>query len=143
MERGLRVQVFVVCLLGLTLTLATPGFAQENTLALKAKTDAEFDAEDDVNTAVWLAAGGILGVGGSCLLGAVAIGGAYAYQPVPKPERLLGKPMAYVNFYTDAYKSQVRRIQVSEAAKGALGGSAVFFLLGTLKINPWANFILW
>ena len=51
------------------------GFAQQNSVALAAKTDAEYDAEDDVNTALWLVAGGILGTAGSCLLGSVAMVG--------------------------------------------------------------------
>ena len=44
---------------------------QQNSVALDAKTDAEYDAENDVNTALWLAAGGILGTAGSCLLGSI------------------------------------------------------------------------
>ena len=117
--------------------------AQQDSVALKAKTDAEFDAEDDVNTTLWLAAGGILGTAGSCLLGSVAVGGAYVYQPVPPADRLLGKSVAYVDFYTDAYKARLRNLQLVAATKGALGGSAVFFLLGTLKIKPWSRFVIW
>ena len=66
---------------------------------------------------------------GTCLLGAVAVGGAYVYQPVPPVDRLLGKSVEYVNFYTDAYKARIRRLQLVAATKGAVGGSAVFFLI--------------
>jgi hypothetical protein len=117
--------------------------AQQNTVVLNAKSDAEFDAEDNVNTTLWLAAGGILGVAGNLPLGVVAIGGAYVYQPVPPAERLLGKSAEYVSIYTDAYKARARRLQLGAAAKGALGGSAAFCLLGMLKIKPWADFVLW
>lgn len=143
MKRGLLFHILVVLMLGLSLNMSLRCLAQQNTVALDAKSDAEYDAEDDVNTTLWLAAGGILGTAGSCLLGAVAVGGAYVYQPVPRAERLLGKPAEYVSLYTDAYKARSRRLQLDAAAKGALGGTAVFFLLGTLKIKPWADFVIW
>ncbi len=143
MKRGLLFHVLVILMLGLSLNMSLQCFAQQDSVALKAKADAEYDAEDDVNTALWLSAGGILGVAGTCLLGAVAVGGAYVYQPVPPADRLLGKSAEYVNFYTDAYKARMRRLQLVAATKGALGGSAVFFLLGTLNIRPWSDFVLW
>lgn len=143
MKRGLLFHTFVVLMLGLSLNVPLQCVAQQNSVALKAKADAEYDAEDDVNTALWLSAGGVLGVAGTCLLGAVAVGGAYLYQPVPPADRLLGKSAEYVNFYTDAYKARMRRLQLVAATKGALGGSAVFFLLGTLNIKPWSDFVIW
>ncbi len=139
MQRGVIFQFLVV----LMIALSVQCFAQQGSVALKAKADAEYDAEDDVNTALWLSAGGVLGVAGTCLLGALAVGGAYLYQPVPPADRLLGKSAEYVNFYTDAYKARMRRLQLVAATKGALGGSAAFFLLGTLNIKPWSDFILW
>ena len=143
MKRGLLFHVLVVLMLGLSLNMSLRCFAQQDSVALKAKADAEYDAEDDVNTALWLSAGGILGIAGTCLLGAVAVGGAYVYQPVPPADRLLGKSAEYVNFYADAYKARMRRLQLVAATKGALGGSAVFFLLGTLNIKPWSDFVIW
>ena len=143
MKRGVIFYLSVVLMSVLSLNVPLQCFAQRNTVALEAKTDAEYDAEDDVNTALWLAAGGVLGIAGNCLLGSLAIGGAYVYQPVPPTERLLGKSAEYVSFYTDAYKARMRRLQLVAAAKGAAGGAAVFFLLGTLNIKPWADFIIW
>ena len=143
MKRGLLYHVWVVLMLGLSLNVPMRCLAQQNTVVLNAKSDAEFDAEDNVNTTLWLAAGGILGVAGNLPLGVVAIGGAYVYQPVPPVERLLGKSAEYVSIYTDAYKARARRLQLGAAAKGALGGSAAFCLLGMLKIKPWADFVLW
>ena len=144
MKRGLPFYTLVVSMCVLSLNMPVQCFAQQrNTVALDAKTDAEYDAEDDVNAALWLAAGGVLGIAGNCLLGSLAVGGAYVYQPVPPAERLLGKSAEYVSFYTDAYKARMRRLQLVAATKGAAGGAAVFFLLGTLKIKPWADFILW
>ena len=141
MKRGLLFHALVVLMLGLIWHMPLQCLAQQNSVALDAKTDAEYDAEDDVNTALWLAAGGVLGTAGSCLLGSVAMGGAYFYQPVPPAERLLGKSAAYVSFYTDAYKARIRRLQLVAATKGTLGGSAVFFLLGALNIKPWSDFV--
>ncbi len=143
MKRGLLFHTLVVLMLGLSLNMSLLCLAQQNSVALQAKSDAEYDAEDDVNTTLWLSAGGILGVAGTCLLGAVAVGGAYVYQPVPPADRLLGKSAEYVNFYVDAYKARMRRLQLVAATKGALGGSAVFFLLGTLNIRPWSDFVIW
>ena len=135
MKRSLLFYTLIILMLGLGLNMPLQCLAQQNSVALDAKTDAEYDAEDDVNTTLWLVAGGILGTAGSCLLGSVAIGGAYVYQPVPPAERLLGKSAEYVSFYTDAYKARIRRLQLVAATKGAAGGTAVFFLLGTLNIR--------
>ena len=141
MKRGLLFYILAVLMCALSLNMPLQCLAQQNSVALEAKTDAEYDAEDDVNTALWLVAGGILGTAGSCLLGSVAMGGAYIYQPVPPAERLLGKSAEYVNFYTDAYRARIRRLQSVAALKGAAGGSAVFFLLGMLNIKPWSDFV--
>lgn len=143
MKKGILFHVLVILALGLSLNIPLYCFAQQRSIAVEAKADAEFDAEDDMNATLWITAGGILGVAGSCLLGAVAIGGAYVYQPVPSAERLLGKSAEYVSIYTDTYKTHSRRLQLGAVTQGVLGGSAVFFLLGTLKIKPWANFVIW
>ncbi|MYC77598.1 hypothetical protein F4X10_17690 [Candidatus Poribacteria bacterium] len=144
MKRGPLFQVWIVLILGLGLHVSMPCFAQQNTIILAAKSDAEFDAEEDINTTVWLAAGGLLGVVGNLPLGLVAVGGAYVYQPIPPVERLLGKPADYVSIYTDAYKARARRLQLEAAGKGALGGSAAFCLLGmVLNIKPWADWVFW
>lgn len=142
MKSGLLFHVLIVLTLGLSLNMYC--FAQQNTVILGAKSDAEFDAEEDINTTLWLAAGGILGVAGNLPLGIVAMGGAYLYQPIPPVERLLGKPADYVSIYTDAYKARARRLQLEAAGKGALGGSAAFCLLGmVLNIKPWADWVFW
>ena len=143
MKRCLPFHTLVVLMLGLSLNMSVPCLAQQNSAALDAKSDAEFDAEDAVNTTLWIAAGGILGVVGHLPLGAAAIGGAYFYQPVPPVDRLLGKSAAYVSIYTDAYKARSRSLRLSAATKGALGGATVFCLLGMLKIKPWADFVVW
>lgn len=143
MKRSVIFHFLVVLMVALSVEMPLWCFAQQDSVALKAKADAEYDAEDDVNTALWLSAGGVLGIAGTCLLGTVAIGGAYVYQPVPPADRLLGKSVEYVNFYMDAYKARMRRLQLIAATKGALGGSAVFFLLGTLNIKPWSDFVTW
>ena len=80
---------------------------------------------------------------GNLPLGAIAVGGAYVYQPVPSADRLLGKSAEYVTVYTDTYKARSRNLRLSAAAKGALGGAAVFCLLGVVKIRPWADYTFW
>ena len=144
MKRRLLFHALIALILGFSLNVPMYGFAQQNRVILAAKSDAEFDAEEDINTTVWLAAGGILGLAGNLPLGVVAMGGAYIYQPVPPVERLLGKPADYVSIYTDAYKARARRLQLEAAGKGALGGSAAFCLLGmVLNIKPWADWVFW
>ncbi len=143
MKRGLLFHILVVLMLGLIFNFPLQAIAQQSTTFADARTAAEYDAEDDVNTAVWLAAGGILGIAGNLPLGAIAIGGAYVYQPAPPADRLLGKSAEYVTIYTDTYQAKARSLRLSAAAKGALGGAAVFCILGVLKIRPWADFVLW
>ena len=144
MKRSLLFHALVALILGFNLNVPMYGFAQQNTVILGAKSDAEFDAEEDINTTLWLATGGILGVVGNLPLGLVAMGGAYLYQPIPPVERLLGKPADYVSIYTDAYKARARSLQLEAAGKGALGGSAAFCLLGmVLNIKPWADWVFW
>ena len=143
MKRGLLFHALVALTLGLSLNMSVLCLAQQNSVALDAKSDAEYDAEDDVNTTLWIAAGGILGVVGNLPLGAAAVGGAYLYQPVPPADRLLGKSAEYVSIYTDAYKARARSLRLTAATKGALGGATVFCLLGMLNIKPWADFVVW
>ena len=143
MKRGLLFHILVVLMSGLIVNFPLQAIAQQSTTFTDARTAAEYDAEDDVNTAVWLAAGGILGVAGNLPLGAIAIGGAYVYQPVPPANRLLGKSAEYITIYTDTYKAKTRNLRLSAAAKGALGGAAVFCLLGVVKIRPWADYTFW
>ena len=143
MKRGLLFHILVVLMSGLIVNFPLQAIAQQSTTFTDARTAAEYDAEDDVNTAVWLAAGGILGVAGNLPLGAIAIGGAYVYQPVPPTDRLLGKSAEYITIYTDTYKAKTRNLRLSAAAKGALGGAAVFCLLGVVKIRPWADYTFW
>ncbi len=143
MRTELLFRVLVILMSMLSFSFPLQAIAQQRTTVIDAKTAAEYDAEDDVNTAIWLAAGGILGVVGNLPLGAVAIGGAYIYQPMPPAERLLGKSAEYVAVYTDAYKAKARSLRLIAAGKGALGGSAVFCMLGLVKIKPWADFVLW
>lgn len=133
----------LITVLMAALTFFTPFIAFGSSVKDSAEAAAERDAEVDVNTSLWLATGGILGVAGNCVLGSAAVGAAYVYQPVPPAERLLGKSVEYIDFYTDTYKSTTRNLRVIAAFKGAAGGSLVFFLLGTFKIKPWRDFILW
>ena len=143
MKRGLLFRVLVVLMSGLSLNVPLQAIAQQSATAVDAKSAAEYDAEDDVNTTLWLAAGGVLGVIGNLPLSAVAVGGAYVYQPVPPADRLLGKSAVYVTVYTDTYTAKSRNLRLSAAAKGALGGAAVFCLLGVIKIKPWADYVFW
>ena len=143
MKRGLLFHILVVLMLVLIFNFPMQVIAQQRATFTDARTAAEYDAEDDINTAVWLVAGGILGIAGNLPLGAVAIGGAYVYQPVPPAERLLGKPADYVTVYTDTYKAKSRNLRLIAAVKGALGGSAVFCLLGAIKIKPWTDWVFW
>ena len=92
---------------------------------LKARINAQFDAQADTNQLAWGASSFMLGTVGACLLGSVGVIGAYAYQPVPPPERFIGKSPQYVQSYTRAYKAKVRRLQIKSAAIGCIGGTII------------------
>ena len=143
MKRGFLFHILIVVMVGLSFSFPLQVIAQQSTIFVDARSAAEYDAEDNVNTTVWIVAGGILGIVGNLPLGAIAIGGAYVYQPVPPAERLLGKSAEYVTVYTEAYKAKSRNLRLSAALKGALGGSAAFCMLGMLKIKPWTDWVFW
>ena len=60
----------------------------------------------------------------------------YNYQPPPPPKRLIGKSPEYVEFYTDAYKSQTRSLRTKLAAAGAATGCGLM-ILGCLVSVDW------
>ena len=45
---------------------------------------------------------------------------SYGYQPVPPPERFIGKSPEYIDFYTDTYKRKTRQIRATSTAIGAV-----------------------
>lgn len=60
----------------------------------------------------------------------------YNYQPPPPPKRLIGKSLEYVEFYTNAYKSQTRSFRTKLAAAGAATGCGLL-ILGCLVSIDW------
>ena len=45
---------------------------------------------------------------------------SYGYQPVPPPERFIGKSPEYIDFYTDTYKRKTRQLRTTSTAMGAV-----------------------
>lgn len=111
------------------------GFAQRNNRRqanrsaangpLQGRIEAQQDAQADTNQLAWGAGSCVLGTVGACLLGSVGVIGAYAYQPAPPPARFLGKSPQYIESYTKAYKTKVRRLQFRSAAIGCIGGTVI------------------
>ena len=94
------------------------------------------DAEKNVNTKAWWAAGF---VGTSCLLltgGVVAVALANTMKPYPSGTELLGKSSEYVEEYTYCYQKKGTELQTQKAINGALWGIPVWIVLygGTILI---------
>jgi len=75
-------------------------------------TQAQLDAQADVNSTLWFGAG--------CLLGIWGVGAAYVIEPSPPASRLIGMPPDYVAMYSDCYKAKAKSIQTSKAIKGCV-----------------------
>ena len=123
--------------------------AQQNSVEVQAKIDAERDATTDVNRLLWVGVGGIVVCSiVCCALGdtfATALsGGSSASSPAgidffdptsvaisPHPERLIGKSPEYIDVYTDAYKKKVRQLREDSAV---IGGVGIACLMGCMVI---------
>lgn len=84
-------------------------------------TQAEKDAQKDIDPTLWIGAG--------CLFNILAIGAGYIYQPEPSPDRLYGKSPEYVDYYTKCYKEAGRNIQMIHAGEGSLMACLIFIFL--------------
>jgi hypothetical protein len=73
---------------------------------------AEFDAQRDVNGALWVAAGFFGGIFG--------VAAAYLIEPTPPASRLIGKSSEYIQAYTDCYTSKAKSIQTNKAITGCV-----------------------
>ena len=76
----------------------------------QARMDGERDAETDVSKILWIVVGFFANLVGVLI--------AYVYQPSPPATRLFEKSQEYVMFYTEAYKSKSRSIQVKNSLFG-------------------------
>ena len=73
---------------------------------------AETDAQNDVNKIIWLVAGLALNLIGILI--------AYIYQPPPPETRFFDKSDEFRLFYTEAYKSKARSIQLTYTLIGCI-----------------------
>lgn len=73
---------------------------------------AEMDAQHDVNKIIWLVAGLALNLIGILI--------AYIYQPPPPETRFFDKSDEFRLFYTEAYKSKARSIQLTYTLIGCI-----------------------
>ncbi len=104
---------FVLFILVIMLIIPFQLIGQEaNSIIEEAWADAEADAKKDVKKDNWLVFGFFVPIFG--------VGVAYLFTPPQKDERLIGKSSEYVQAYTDAYKSEKRRIQTSYASLGCM-----------------------
>ncbi len=156
-----HVSVFLIAVL----TLSAPiSFSQQNSDIIEAKITAERDARSDVGKTKWLA-GGFLLTGGtililrilgesanddsptlalvisgsSCLLHGGGLAAAFMSESPPPPSRLVGKSAEYVNFYTDAYRTESRRSKTLWGAIGSASGclvtSGILLIEGAVRID--------
>jgi hypothetical protein len=104
-------QILTFSMAALTFSMPLFTIAQQN-LHGDAMIAAERDAQNDTNSELWFLAG--------CLGGVVGLIVAYAVEPSPPAQRLLGKSPEYVAFYTDAYSQRAQKRQVNIALTGCV-----------------------
>jgi drug/metabolite transporter (DMT)-like permease len=109
-----QILTFSMAVLMFSMPLFT--FAQQN-LHTDAMVTAQRDADNDTNSGLWFLAG--------CLGGVVGLIVAYAVEPAPPAQRLLGASPEYVAFYTDAYSQRARKRQVNGALIGCVANALV------------------
>ena len=91
----------------------------------QARMDGERDAETDVRKILWIVVGFFANLVGVLI--------AYVYQPSPPATRLFEKSQEYVMFYTEAYKSKSRSIQLTNSLIGlGIGILFLMFVLGSI-----------
>lgn len=105
--------------LGLVLAAPSVALAQETTDPC---VQGRIDAEREVDTPLWFAAG--------CLFGILGIGAAYVLEPSPSAMGLVGKSADYVAVYTECYQDKGRSEQTRKAFLGCLAGVALDALIG-------------
>ena len=110
--------------------------AQQNSVEIQAKTDAKRDAKTDVNKLLWTGIGCVYLYGCLCItFDEIVSGGSSCFfsssDPInfisisPRPERLLGKSPEYIDFYTNAYKKEVREFRTQWVLIGAGTGCLI------------------
>ncbi|MCK4527785.1 hypothetical protein KAW18_10480 [candidate division WOR-3 bacterium] len=92
--------------------------------ALGAKSDAEADANADVNKCCWFGSGFVFHF--------IAVGVAIATTPSPDPSRFIGKSPEYVRAYANAYKSKAKNIRLTSAFAGC---ASLVALVGCVMIS--------
>ena len=155
MKISLRSYVSVFLIVVLTLS-APISFSQQNSDIIEAKITAERDARNDVGKAKWLGGGflltggtililrilgegadddsptlGLVISGSSCLLHGGGLAATFMSESTPPPSRLVGKSAEYVNFYTDAYRTESRR---SKALWGVIGSASGCLVVGGILL---------
>ena len=118
----MKISTKAISIILASLMLLTPIAAQQN--QLDACTQATMDAQNDVNTALWVGAG--------CILGFWAIIGAYLIEPTPQATKLIGKDANYVALYTDCYKAEAKKRQTNYSLYGCVGcgvASLVYYVI--------------
>lgn len=106
------ISIFAMPLLAQKLPIRTEG---EGTS--EATRRGEMDAERDVSSTMWMAAG--------CCFGLLGVGAAYLLEPTPSMSRVAGKSEEYRMAYTDAYKAAGKSKQTSAAIKGCVAAVAL------------------
>ncbi len=110
--------VLVFCMVFLIFSTSFIALSQQTSIEKQAIEDAKRDVEVHINKPMWVAIG--------CLIPVFGLLGPYLYRPPVPTGRTIGKPPEYVAFYTDAYKTEMEKLQFQYALTGCATGVAAY-----------------
>ncbi len=117
MKRNSPFYLLVFCMVFLIFSTPFIALSQQTSIEKWAIEDAKRDVEAHINKPMWFAIG--------CLIPVFGLLGPYMYRPAVPTGRTIGKPAEYVAFYSDAYKSEMEKLQFQYALTGCVTGVAI------------------
>jgi hypothetical protein len=102
-----NISMFLIVLIVVFPLLAQEQTGQSSDEAVQGRIDGEVAAKGD-NALFWA----------GCLLGVLAVAGAYIIAPSPTMPSLIGKSPTYIDAYTKGYKAKKKRLDEGKALEG-------------------------
>ena len=121
----MKTLAYILILITLFYMLPSPTEASISATAIK---DARYDAQQDIDTAIWFFAG--------CCLSGAGFTIAYLKTPDIPVRRFMGKPPEYVFFYIEEYERKTKKLQTYYTFWGSLTGFSalvIFYLMRSAR----------